>query len=127
MGAYLYQEITKTIIGAAFDVHNGLGKGLTEKAYENALALRLRQLGLHVDQQKYLSLFFQNRKIGEQKVDLLVEEKIIVELKARAHLTQEHVSQLLGYLKNTKYQLGLLLNFANKVEIKRLILTNQHS
>jgi GxxExxY protein len=123
MGEYLYEEITRKIIGAAFDVHNALGKGLTEKAYENALVLRLRDLGLSVEQQKPIALYFQNQRIGYQEVDILVEEKVIVELKARDRLTQSNISQLLGYLKNTKYQLGLLVNFGRKVEIKRFILS----
>ena len=126
MGEYLYEEITRKIIGAAFDVHNALGKGLSEKAYENALVLRLQQMGLSVEQQKFVALSFQNKRIGDQEVDILVEEKVIVELKARDRLSKSNVSQLLGYLKNTKYQLGLLLNFGHKVEIKRLILSSRN-
>jgi len=71
-------------------------------------------------------VFFQNQKTGDQEVDLLVEEKIIVETKARPRLLSSHIPQVLGYLKNTKYQLALLLNFGRKVEIKRLILTSRN-
>ncbi|GJQ20539.1 MAG: hypothetical protein HBSIN02_08940 [Bacteroidia bacterium] len=123
MGKYLYAEITERIIGAAFAVHNALGKGLSEKTYENALALKLRELGLDNEQQKDLPIFFQNKRVGTQRVDILVEEKIIVETKTVRSISQDHVTQVLGYLKNTHYQLALLINFGERVEIKRLILT----
>lgn len=123
MGKYLYAEITERIIGAVFAVHNALGKGLSEKTYENALALKLRELGLDNEQQKDLPIFFQNKRVGTQRVDILVEEKIIVETKTVRSISQDHVTQVLGYLKNTHYQLALLINFGERVEIKRLILT----
>ena len=126
MGKFLYEELTKIIIGAAFAVHNALGKGLQEKAYENALQAKLRKLGLTVEQQKTLPVFFENSKIGEQQVDLLVENKIILEVKATSKISKTHVSQLLGYLKNTRFQLGLLLNFGSRVEIRRFIYTVQN-
>lgn len=126
MGEYLYEDLTRIIIGAAFDVHNILGKGLSEKAYENALVVRLRQLGLTIEQQKTIPLLFASQKVTDQEVDILVEDKIIVETKARDHISKSHVSQVLGYLKNTPYRLALILNFGSKVQIKRLIRSRQN-
>lgn len=126
MGNYLYADITKRIIGAAFSVHNALGKGLQEKAYENALAHKIRSLGLRVDQQKSLPVYFENVKVGIQQIDMLIEEVVLVEVKSVATVSPSHVSQVLGYLKNTQIQLGLIINFGTKVEIRRLILTKQN-
>ena len=122
----LYGDLTQKIIGAAFDVHNSLGKGLNEKVYENALSIRLRDLGLSVEQQKALPVYFGNHKVGEQIVDLLVDERVIVETKAVDRLLKNHEAQLLAYLKNTQFQLGLLVNFGSRVQFKRLIFTVQN-
>jgi GxxExxY protein len=122
----LYQDITQKILSAAFYVHNTLGKGLTEKVYENAIVQRLHGLGLRVAQQIPLPLYFQNKKVGDQIVDLLVEDRVIVELKAVRQLTKDHISQVLGYLKNTRYQVALLINFGDRVQFKRLIYTSQN-
>ena len=117
----LFRDITEKIIGAAFAVHNALGKGLAEKTYENALAVKLQNLGLKVRQQENLPVFFENQKVGEQIVDLVVADCVIVEIKAVQKLARSHDAQILGYLKNTNFQLGLLINFCNKVEFKRFI------
>ena len=122
----LYGDLTQKVIGAAFDVHNSLGKGLNEKVYENALSVRLRDLGLSVEQQKVLPVYFDNHKVGEQIVDLVVDERVIVETKAVDRLLKNHEAQLLGYLKNTQFQLGLLINFGTRVQFKRLIFTVQN-
>lgn len=123
MTELLFGEITEKIIGAAFTVHNALGKGLTEKVYENSLAVKLQNLGLKVRQQENLPLFFENERVGEQIVDLVVEDCVIVEIKAVQNLSHAHEAQILGYLKNTRFQLGLLINFGNKVEFKRFVHT----
>jgi GxxExxY protein len=122
----LYGDLTKKVIGAAFHVHNSLGKGLNEKIYENALSVRLRDLGSSVEQQKALPVYFDNHKVGEQIVDLVVDERVIVETKAVDRLLKNHEAQLLGYLKNTQFQLGLLINFDSRVQFKRLIFTVQN-
>jgi GxxExxY protein len=126
MGDHLYEEITKCIIGAAFSVHNALGKGLHEKTYENALVHKIRALGLKVEQQKSLPVLFEDVVVGSQRIDMLVEGVVLVEVKSVGTMSQNHVSQVLGYLKNTNIQLGLIINFGTKVEIKRLILTKQN-
>ncbi|MBI3786944.1 MAG: GxxExxY protein [Ignavibacteriales bacterium] len=122
----LYPDITEKIIGAAFAVHNSLGKGLTEKTYENAFIVKLQSSALHIEQQKALPIVFENKQVGEQIVDLLVENKIIIEIKAVEHLQKNHETQILGYLKNTKFQVGLLINFGTRVEFKRFVHSTQN-
>ena len=122
----LHGDLTEKIIGCAFDVHNALGKGLSEKTYENALLLRMQKVGLTAEQQKAIPIFFENQKVGNQVVDILVEDKIILEIKNSDHIQRSHTAQMLGYLKNTRYQLGLILNFGRRVEFKRLIHTIQN-
>jgi GxxExxY protein len=121
MTKLLHGDITEKILGAAFAVHNALGKGLSEKTYENALSLKLQQAELKVEQQKALPVYFEGQKVGEQIVDLVIEGCVLVEVKAVQDLTRGHKSQLLGYLKNTNFELGLLINFGDRVEFERLI------
>ena len=123
MGNFLYEDLTEKIIGAAFAVHNALGKGLSEKTYENALVLKLQKLGVHVEQQKNLPVIFENKSVGIQRVDILAEERIIVETKATRAIRKDDIEQVLGYLNNTRYQLALIINFGERVMVKRLILT----
>lgn len=84
-------------------------------------------MNLLVEQQRLVGVFFRNQRIGDQKLDVLVENRVVVEVKAGERLLRSHVSQMPGYLKNTKYQLGLLVNFGSKVEIKRVILMTPNS
>ena len=121
MSTLLHGDLTEKIIGASFDVHNSLGKGLVEKTYENALCVKLRNLGLKVEQQKCLPVIFEDQNIGEQIVDLVVENVVLVEIKAVRSLSKTHESQILGYLKNTKFEVGLLINFGDRVQFKRFI------
>jgi GxxExxY protein len=121
MTALLHADITEKIIGASFDVHNSLGKGLTEKTYENALSLKLQERGLKVEQQKCLPVVLDGRVVGEQIVDVVVESLVLVEIKAVQALSKTHESQILGYLKNTRFELGLLINFGDRVEFKRFV------
>ena len=102
----LFSDITEKNIGAAFEVHNALGKGLSEKAYENALALKLQSLGLRVCQQKELPVMFEGQEVGKQVVDLLVEECVIVEIKAVQNISRSNEAQLFGYLRNTHSKSG---------------------
>jgi GxxExxY protein len=116
---YLYSEITEKIIEAAFTVHRILGFGFLEKVYENALVIELENRGLKVDQQKSLRVYYKEQIAGEYILDLLVEDKIIVEVKALKQLIEIHEIQLLNYLKGCNLQVGLLINFGPSVEIKR--------
>jgi len=115
-------EITEKIIGAAFAVSNTLGAGFLEKVYENALAYELRQLGLKVEQQKALKVHYKGVLVGEFVADLLVEDAVIVELKAVKTLDESHMAQGLNYLHATGLKVCLLLNFGtSKVQVKRVV------
>ncbi|MCI0706787.1 MAG: GxxExxY protein [Ignavibacteriae bacterium] len=122
----LYADITEAIIGAAFHVHNTLGPGLSEKTYQTAIAAYLREKGYNVEEEKVLPLFFKDTRAGEQRVDLLVDNKVIVETKVVHKLLQDYTTKLLACLRNTKYQVGLLINFGSKVEFKRIVHSTEH-
>jgi GxxExxY protein len=109
---YLYAELTEKIIGAAFTVHNSLGKGLGEKTYENALVVKLQQLGLGVEQQKTLPVYFGNQKVGEQIVDLVIEQRVLIEIKTVSHLLKQHETQILGYSRTRPSRLACSLTSA---------------
>ena len=123
---YLHSDLTQKIIGAFYDVYNTLGFGFLEKAYENALAIELRARGFQVDQQKPISVFYREHVIGEYFADLVVNDLIIVELKASRGLIPAHEAQLLNYLKATKYEVGLLLNFGHTPKHKRKAWSNHN-
>jgi GxxExxY protein len=115
-------EITQRVIGCAYTVSNTLGIGFVEKVYENALALALRKGGLRAAQQHPIRVTFDGVAVGEFFADFLVEERVLVELKAVSMLTQEHTAQALNYLRATGLEVCLLINFGRtKVEIKRLL------
>lgn len=108
------------MLGQAFEVMNELGAGFLESVYEKALALALRQLGLNVETQKPISVYFRSSVVGEFFADLLVERKILIELKAIKALASIHHTQIINYLNATKIQVGLLMNFGNpRLEYKR--------
>jgi GxxExxY protein len=114
-------RITERIIGCAFTVSNGLGSGFVEKVYENALAHELRKTGLEVTQQYPIKVYYDGIVVGEFFADLLVQRKVLVELKSIKTLTEKEHTQCLNYIKATKLPLCLLINFGNpKVEIKRI-------
>jgi len=119
---YKFRALTEQIIQAAFTVHNTLGSGFLEKVYENALAIELDKTGLKAAQQVPLSVMYRDSIVGEYCADLMVEDKIILELKAVAHILPIHEVQLVNYLKATGLEIGLLINFSNKrVEVRRKI------
>ncbi|MFH1007651.1 MAG: GxxExxY protein [Candidatus Latescibacterota bacterium] len=124
MEELLYKDLTEKIREAAFQVHKYFGNGFLEKVYENALAYRLRQLDLACQQQVPLKVYFENNVIvGEYFADLVVEEKIIIELKAIQDLEKIHYAQLKHYLKATRFRLGLLINFGKpRMDFRRVIL-----
>ena len=124
MSSYICKDtdsITEKIIGAAYEVGNTLGYGFLEKVYENSLAVELKLRGLSVECQKPVKVYYKNTIVGDYIIDLLVENKIVVELKSVKILTDIHKAQLCNYLVATKKQIGLLINFGgNRVEIKRV-------
>lgn len=115
-------EITQRIIGCAYEVSNSLGIGYVEKVYENALAHILRKNGLAVVQQSPIQVLFDGVIVGDFCADLLVESRVLVELKAVSMLMQEHTAQALNYLRATGLEVCLLINFGKpKLEVKRLL------
>ena len=120
----LYGDLTAKIRQAAFDVHSFLGNGFLEKVYENAFAYKLRKNSIECQQQVHLKVYFENNVIvGEYVADIVVDNKIIIELKAIENLDRIHFAQVKNYLKATKFRLGLLINFGKPIlEFKRIIL-----
>ena len=119
-----HEDLTNKIIKAFYKVYNTLGYGFLEKVYENALFLQLRQEGLFVEKQKKIEVYYLGSLVGEYYSDLIVNELIILELKAHECLLVEHENQLINYLKATNIEVGLLLNFGKKPELKRKIFDN---
>jgi GxxExxY protein len=117
-----YRSITEQIIGSAYKVGNCLGTGFLEKVYENALFYEVSKSGLKVQQQYPINVFYENLVVGEYFADLLVEDEVVVELKAVKSLEPIHFAQCMNYLKATGKKVGLLINFgASKVEIRRVV------
>ena len=124
MKDYKYKELTNKIIKAFYCVYNELGFGFLENVYQNALYFELLNRGLKVDQQKNIDVYYQTQLVGKYKSDLLVDDLVILELKAVDYLTNEHELQLINYLKATDKEIGLLLNFGIKPEIRRKAFNN---
>lgn len=117
-----YNKLTETIIGCAYTVANTLGYGFLEKVYENALAYEVGNAGLKVDCQHPIRVHYREIVAGEFFADLLIDDDIIVELKAVSALNDKHFAQCLNYLKATKKKLGLLINFGDgRVQVKRIV------
>ena len=118
--ALQHEEVTKAIIGCAFEVINELGAGFLESVYEKALLLALRQKGMSATAQHPVRVMFRNECVGDFYADIFVEGKVIVELKAVKSVTPEHQAQIINYLNATGIEVGLLINFGNpKLEYKR--------
>ena len=116
-------RITERIINCAYRVSNTLGSGFLEKVYENALAIELRQNGLRVEQQYSIKVLYNNNPVGDFVADLLVEDRVIVEIKAAKTLDEVHSAQCMNYLKATGLKVCLLVNFGRpRVDIKRIVL-----
>ncbi len=115
-------ELTYQIRGSVFEVNQVLGAGFLEKVYENALLVELRGRGLKAESQVPIKVSYKNEVVGEYFADIVVDGKVILELKAVEQLQKIHEAQLLNYLKATEYKIGLLINFTHpKAEIKRFI------
>jgi len=120
----IYQETTSAIINCFYKVYNTLGFGFLEKVYENALYLEMINQGLICKKQVPITVFYHGNAVGDYYADIIVDNKIILELKAVEILVEEHELQLINYLKATNIEIGLLLNFGKAPQIKRKILTN---
>ena len=124
MPEYKHREITDLIIKGFYIVYGNLGYGFQEKVYNNSMALELRDLGLMVAQEQTIAVYYRGQVVGEYLTDLVVNNVVIVEFKAVKLLLEEHEAQLLNYLKATPYEVGLLLNFGPKPEVKRKAFDN---
>ncbi len=119
-----HRELTNKIIGTFYEVYNELGHGFIESVYEKSLAIALRENGHEVFQQVDVPVWFRGNQVGDFEADLLVDRLVILELKSARALDPAHVAQLLNYLRATDIEIGLLLNFGPKPELKRLAFDN---
>ncbi len=124
MNELLHKELSNKIIKCFYTVYNTLGFGFLEKVYENALMIELSKNGLKAEKQKHIKVYYENQTVGEYFADIIVDDSIILELKAAEFVVEEHELQLINYLKATEIEIGLLLNFGKNPEFKRKIFTN---
>jgi GxxExxY protein len=123
---YKHSETTELIIKCFYKVYNTLGYGFLEKVYENAMFIELKDLGLFVEKQKQIKVYYEDQLVGEYFADLIVSKSVIIELKAAETLCEEHEYQLINYLKATEIEVGLLLNFGKTPEMKRKVFSNKN-
>ena len=115
-----YQEITRKIIGAAYQVFNTLGFGFLESVYKKAMMIELAKKDVKVEQEKALNVYYDEQVVGNFYADIVVEDEIIVELKSVQNLAKEHEVQVVNYLAGLRKEIGLLINFGpSGVEVKR--------
>jgi len=119
-----YKELTEKIISVFYRVYNKLGYGFLEKVYENAMMIEFRKEGVPAVAQSPIKVLYEEAIVGEYYADILVATKVIVEIKAAKNLLIEHEAQLLNYLKATDVEVGLLLNFGPKPQVKRKVFDN---
>jgi GxxExxY protein len=120
----LHADVTDGIIKAFYKVYNSLGYGFLERVYENALLIELTSSGFQAVQQLPIQVFYEQQLVGEYFADILVNDLVILELKAAENIRDEHIAQLTNYLKATGKEVGLLLNFGVKPEFKRIVFSN---
>jgi len=125
MENFKHQDITEAIIRAFYKVYNTLGYGFLEKVYENALFHELVKMGFLVEKQKRIKVYYDDIEVGDYFADLVVDDLVIIEIKAAEGLVIEHEYQLINYLKATDKEIGLLLNFGKTPQVKRKIFSNK--
>ncbi|MCL9770994.1 GxxExxY protein [Flavobacterium sp. HXWNR69] len=124
MSSILHKELTGSILKLFYEVYNELGYGFLEKVYQNALYNELKNNGFEVESQKQIKVYYKNIEVGEYYADLIVNDKVILELKDTEAITEAHEFQLLNYLKSTNIEVSLLLNFGKKPEFCRKVFQN---
>ena len=124
MNELLHKELTDKILQCFFEVYNRLGYGFLEKVYENSLMIELIKRGLYAEKQRPVKVYYEEKIVGDYYADIIVNNTIILELKAAECIIEEHELQLVNYLKATDKEIGLLLNFGKKPEFRRKIFTN---
>jgi len=117
----LYKGLTSKVIRCFYNVYNELGSGFLESVYENSLMIELKEMGLSAESQKGLNVFYKNELVGEFRADIIVEEKILIEIKAVSALSPLHKAQLINYLRITGIRVGLLMNFGPEPKFNRII------
>lgn len=122
---FLHEDLSGTIIKAYYNVYNKLGYGFLEKVYENAMMIELDKFGLESVKQQRITVLYDDTNVGDYFADIIVEQKVILELKAEASLHPRHKAQLVNYLKATNIEVGLLLNFGAKPEFSRKVFSNK--
>lgn len=121
----LHKELSYKLIGSAMEVHKILGPGFLEGSYQRAYEAELKIQKIFFESQKRIKIFYKNIDLGFQVLDLIIDGKIIVEMKAVSEILPIHQAQLISYLKATDYELGILINFgAKSLQYKRIVLTN---
>ena len=122
MITYKHQDLTEQIINAAYTVHNTLGYGFLEKVYHNSLVIELKKRGIFIEQEKPIKVKYDNQLVGEYFADIVVDNKVVVEVKAVDKHNPAFDAQLLNYLKATGLEVGLIINFGPSVKVKRMVL-----
>jgi len=122
----LHKELTSQVIGAYYKVFNNLGFGFLEKVYENSLCIELNKLGIPYTTQSQIKVYYEENHVGTYYADIVVDNKLIIEIKAMESLREEHEFQLVNYLRATDVELGLLFNFGKISEYKRKIFMNKN-
>ena len=120
----LHEELTDMIIKTFYEVYNELGYGFLERVYLNSLYLELKSKGINVEAQRKIEVYYKGIEVGEYYADLIVENLVILELKAADSITPAFENQILNYLRGTNCEVGLLLNFGKKPEFKRKVFEN---
>jgi len=120
----LHRETTDKILRAFYHVYNTLGYGFLEKVYENAMAVALRKMGIRVEQQVPISVYFEGELVGEYFADIRADLIVMIEVKAAESIHPAHEAQLLNYLRATATEVGLLLNSSHKPEFRRKLFSN---
>lgn len=121
----LHNELTSLILKTFYDVYNELGYGFLEKVYQNALIIELKNKGLEVNSNEKIKVYYKGESVGDYYADIIVNNTIILELKAAEHIVEAFENQLLNYLRGTDCEVGLLLNFGKKPEFRRKIFENK--
>lgn len=121
---YLHSEITGEILNAFYDVYNELGYGFLERVYKKALYKELKKRGFDCSTERSIPVYYQGELVGDCYADIIIENKIIIELKAIKQILPEHEAQLMNYLRATDAEVGLLLNFGPTPQKRRIVFTN---
>ena len=119
-----HSDLSDKVIKVFYEVHKELGYGFSEKVYQKAFGIALRQIGLQVDEQVPIKVYFRRQLVGEYFADMIVNNVILLELKTTEHIIGEHEAQLLNYLKSTEIEVGYVMNFGKSAEFKRKVFDN---